>query len=139
MRCNYLKIKKHFLSFFLHFRNLHKIRNTLKKKRWASQFISFWNYRLQKTGLLKCLKSPLWEHLQTVNMLKCPKDCLNLHGSIFVRFFDHSERKSSQKIIFLLYVKSWDRLLKYWHQRKSILSQKNQVFNATNSNSIISK
>ena len=29
-----------------------------------------------------------------------PKDCLNLHGSIFVIFFDHSEMKSALKIIF---------------------------------------
>ena len=34
------------------------------------------------------------EDLWTVNMLKGPKDCLNPHGSIFVRFFDYSERKS---------------------------------------------
>ena len=31
-KCNYLKIKKNFLNFFLHFRNLHKILNTLEKK-----------------------------------------------------------------------------------------------------------
>ena len=29
-------------------------------------------------------KKPLSEHLWTVNMLKYPKDCLNLHGSIFL-------------------------------------------------------
>ena len=28
-----------------------------------------------------------------VNMLKGPKDFLNLHGSTFVIFFDHSEGK----------------------------------------------
>ena len=45
-------------------------------------------------------KSPVSEHLWTVNMLKGPKDCLNLRGSIFVMFFDHSERKSAPKIMF---------------------------------------
>ena len=40
------------------------------------------------------------EHLRTVNMLKILKHCLNLHDSIFVVCFDHSERKSAQKILF---------------------------------------
>ena len=39
------------------------------------------------------------EHLWTVNMLKAPKHCLNQHGSIFVKFFDHSERKAARKIL----------------------------------------
>ena len=55
---NFVEIEKHFLNFFLHFRNLNYILNTLKKK-WASEVISFWNYRLKKAGLLKCLKSPV--------------------------------------------------------------------------------
>ena len=31
-KCNYLQIGKYFLNFFLHFRNLHKIWNNLKRK-----------------------------------------------------------------------------------------------------------
>ena len=42
-------------------------------------------------------KSPVWGHLWTVNILKGPKHCLNLHGSIFVIFSDHSEKQSAQK------------------------------------------
>ena len=61
--------------------------------------ITLGNYRLEKIGLLKCLKSYVSEHLWTVNMLKAPKDYLILHGSIFVIFFDHSERNSSRKIL----------------------------------------
>ena len=49
----------------------------LWRKRSASEVICFWNYRLQKAGLLKLLKSPLREHLWIVNILKRPKDCLN--------------------------------------------------------------
>ena len=45
-------------------------------------------------------KEPVTEHLWTANMLKGPKDCLNLHGNIFVIFLAHSEKKSSQKIHF---------------------------------------
>ena len=58
------------------------------------------SYRLQKAGLLKCLKSPLPEHLWAVNMLNGPKDCLNLHGSVFVILFDLSEEKLAQKTLF---------------------------------------
>ena len=72
----------------------------LWKRRWSSEIISFWNYRLQKAGLLKCLKIAVSEHLWTANMLKGPKHCLNLHGIIFIIFFAHSERQSGQKIAY---------------------------------------
>ena len=49
--------------------------------------ITLGNYRLEKIGLLKCLKSYVSEHLWTVNMLKAPKDYLILHGSIFCNIF----------------------------------------------------
>ena len=62
--------------------------------------ISFLSYRLQKAELLKCWKSPVSEHLSTVNMLKGPKGSLNLHGRIFVIFFDHSEKKAARKSLF---------------------------------------
>ena len=62
--------------------------------------ISFLNYRLEKVELLKGLKSSVSEHFWTVNMLKGPKDSLNLHETIFVIFSGHSERKSAQKIMF---------------------------------------
>ena len=98
-QCNYLQIKKCFLNFFWYFPNLHKSWNTLKKI-WASEVIFFWNYKLQNTVLLKCLKSPVSEHFWTVNILKSSKQCLNLHGSIFVKFFDHSVRNQLQKFCF---------------------------------------
>ena len=72
----------------------------LWKRRSAWEVISFWYFRLQKAELLQSLKSSLSEHLWTVNMLKGPKDYFNLHGSIFVRFFDNSERKSARKFLF---------------------------------------
>ena len=62
--------------------------------------ISFWNYRQEKVGLLKCVKGPVSEHLLAVNMLKGAKDSLNLQGSIFVIFLDHSERKWAMEIQF---------------------------------------
>ena len=57
-KCYYLRIKKKFLNFFLHFRNVHKISNTFKK-RWAWEVICFWNYRLQIAALLNCARSPV--------------------------------------------------------------------------------
>ena len=62
--------------------------------------ISFWNYRLQNVGLFKCLKSRVLEYLWTVNMLKSPKNCLKLHGSIFLIFLDHSDRETALKTLF---------------------------------------
>ena len=50
-----------------------------------------------KSGLLKCLKRPVSEHLWAVNMLRGSKRCLNEHGRFFVVFFDQSETKSPQK------------------------------------------
>ena len=32
-------------------------------------------------------------------MLKGPKDCLNLHGSIFVRYFDNSEKNQLEIVL----------------------------------------
>ena len=72
----------------------------LWNKRWASEVICFWNYRRQKAGLHKSLKSLVSKHLWTVIIFKGPKECLSLHGSIFVTFLDQSERKSAWKILF---------------------------------------
>ena len=72
----------------------------LWKRRWSLEVICFLNYRLQKAGLLKCLNSNVSEHLYVDSMLKVPKHCLNLHGTIFVISFDHSARKSALKIPF---------------------------------------
>ena len=47
----------------------------------------FQNYSLQKAWLLKSLKSPVSEHLWTVNILKGPKHIRNLHGRSFAIFF----------------------------------------------------
>ena len=54
----------------------------------------FRNYRLQKAWLLKCLKSPVSEHIWTVKMLKGSKHCRDQQVSSFVIFCDHCERTS---------------------------------------------
>ena len=70
------------------------------KRRWSSEVISFLYYRLEKAGLLKCLKSLVSEQLWTANILKGPKHCLNFRSRIFVIFFDHPEKKSAKKLGF---------------------------------------
>ena len=50
--------------------------------------MSFLNYRLQNACLCKCLKSNVFVHPRTVNMLKCPKYCCNMNDTSFISF-DH--------------------------------------------------
>ena len=127
--------KKIFSQLFSAFSGIYIIFGILWNKRWASEVIFFWNYRLQKAALLQCTKSWVSEHLWTVNMLKGLKHCINLHGSIFVWFFDHSERKSAGSI--------WnsETVCEHIDTRWQVfsLSKSEWVFNATNSNAIISK
>ena len=76
------------------FRNVNEILNTFKEKmKLIGDF--FLNLETVKSWLLKCLKSTVSENLWMVNIIKGPKDSLNLHGSIFVTFVDHSEGKSA--------------------------------------------
>ena len=58
----------------------------LWQKTWAWEVICFWIYRLQKAGLLKCLKSRVSEHLSTVNTLKRPKHCINF-PAVYLSYF----------------------------------------------------
>ena len=98
-KCNYLKIKKYLLIFFL----ISAIEINLKYSEKKDEYQIWFPSEIidsKKGGLLKCLKGPMSEYLLTVNMLKCAKDSLNLHGSIFVIFLDHSERKWARKILF---------------------------------------
>ena len=95
-KCFYIKIKKYFLIFFCILGIYIKL-GLLWKKRWASEFILFWIYRLQKAELLQCPKTHVSEYLWRVNRLKGPKHYLNLNGTIFVISFDHSEKKISSE------------------------------------------
>ena len=47
-KCNYLKTKKYFRNIFLHFRNLHKLWNTFRKK------MSLLSYLFLKLYTAKC-------------------------------------------------------------------------------------
>ena len=67
------------------------------KKRWVLSVICFWNYRLQKGELLKCLKIPKPEHLWAVNMLRGQKHCLNQYGSILSHFIISMKKNQLEK------------------------------------------
>ena len=67
----------------------------ISKKSWASELIFYWNYKLETADLLKSTKNRISQDFLTVNMLKGPKHCLNLHGSVFVIFFDLLSKKIS--------------------------------------------
>ena len=59
----------------------------------------------KKRSYLNASKAPCQKtfgHLWRVNMLKCLGHCINLHSSIFVILFDHSERKSARKTLVLV-------------------------------------
>ena len=72
--------------------------------------------------LLNCLKSPASKHPWTVNLLKSPKHCWNLHDTRFMIFFRHSKRTSVGKSICLWYLKSYDFLLTHWHPMSRTLN-----------------
>ena len=92
--------QKIFAQFFSAFPESTKNLEYFQRKRWASEVICFWNYKQQKAGLLKCLKSPVSENLWTVNMLKGPKHCTNLYGSIFVTFLITLKQNRVEKLSF---------------------------------------
>ena len=73
----------------------------LWKKRWASNVISFWNYRVEKVSFLTCLKSHVSEHLWTVNMLKGPKTAY-LCTAVFLPYFLITLKENELKISVLV-------------------------------------
>ena len=58
------------------------------------------NYKLRKTWLGICLKSPVSEDPLTGNMVNGPKHCSNLNDSTVTIFSDHFEGKGFGKSFF---------------------------------------
>ena len=69
---------------------------------WTSEVIFFSNDTLQIAGLPKYPKSPVSEHWWTVNMLKGPKDWLNVHGSFFYIFWSFPKQISSKEFVLVV-------------------------------------
>ena len=78
---------KYIFSPFLKISEIYIQFGTLWKKRWASEVIYFWNYRLQKAGLFKWRKSPVSEHSWTLNMLKISERLLKSARQYFHHIF----------------------------------------------------
>ena len=72
----------------------------LRKTRLDQEGICFWNIRLQKVALFKCLKSPVSEHLWTVNLLKGVKDCLICTVVSLSYFLTTLQKNHLEKFIF---------------------------------------
>ena len=58
----------------------------------------FQSYRMRKTWLPKCLKSPVSVHPRTVKMLKAAEHCLKMRGSSVVICFHHFENTQFKKV-----------------------------------------
>ena len=66
----------------------------------------FRNYRLPKTWLDQCLKSPVAEDPTKTNMVNAPKHCSNLRETSFTIFINHREGTCLTKSLCWRYAKS---------------------------------
>ena len=88
--CNYLRNKKSFVNFLLHFWNVHEYLNLLTKKMTLKYFV-FPKLWTPETWSDKGLKSPISENPSTSNMVNVTKHCRNLYHTTFMIFIDHCE------------------------------------------------
>ena len=90
----------------------------------------FWNYRLQKTWLDKCLKSAVAEYSSSDNMLKGRKDWWNLHGSTFIKFSHHWQNSSWNMSLLFIYeiLVLFVKILKYFLRNSKNLAQPIQIW-----------
>ena len=119
LKCNYLKNKKDFLNFMFHWWNLHQILNIFQKKMIVIAYL-FSKLKTVKTWVDQSVKSVVSEHRLAVNILKGSKHLWNLRESVFIIFFDHSERKWLGKYLPYWTLKSWRCLLTHWLPMRSI-------------------
>ena len=94
--------------------------------------------RSPKTWLDKCLKSPASEAPSKSSMVNGPKNCWNLHHSIFIIFIDLCQGNWFRESLSYWYVKSWGCFLTHWLLLASILALIGTT-NDTNSDAIISE
>ena len=80
-----------------------------------------WTYRLRKTWLDKCLKSPVWEEPSRGNMINGAKHCSKRNDSIFPIFIDPCADNYCWKRLPEWYAKSYGFLLVHWLLIISIL------------------
>ena len=96
-----LQKQKIFSEFFFFFLIYIKFQ-IFSKKRWPSKLMNFPNYRVGKTWLDNCLKSPVLKDLSTRNIVNGPKHCWNLNDNIFTIFIAHCVGISVKKVLLVL-------------------------------------
>ena len=90
--------------------------------------MDFWIYRLRKTWLDKCLKSPVSEDSSTSNMVTESKHCWNLDYGTFIIFIDQCEENSVGKSLSQWLSKYYECLLTHWFPMTSILVLTETIF-----------
>ena len=84
-------------DLFLHSENLGQIWKSWKRW-WPSALMYFWNYRLQKTWLDKCLKSPTSEVPFTMNMVNGPKHSWNRYDRTLSYLLINAQKNELKKV-----------------------------------------
>ena len=119
------KQKKIFsIFFFLDFVNLDSVLNIFQKRMTLIADV-FLKFRLRKTWLDKCVKSPVSEDPSTSNMVNGLKDCSKLNDSTFTIFIDTCAANSGLKSLSEWYAKAQDCLLTHSLPIKSIVLLRN--------------
>ena len=116
-RCNYLRSKKIFVNFMLHFWNVDEILNILTENMTLTAF-AFPKVRTLKTWLDKCLRCPVSANPSPCDMVNVPKQCWNLHQSFL--------RKLSWEKSLLLTCKI------FWLLVKTLATDEKDLFHYTN-------
>ena len=89
-RCYYLRNKKFFLNFLLHFWNLAEILYILEQYMTLIDF-AFPKLLTPKTESDKCIKNPVSEDPSISHMVNVLNHCGNLHHSSFIIFIGHCQ------------------------------------------------
>ena len=90
LKCIYLKNQTFFFDISLHFQNLHKILNHLKKDLDLTAEV-FPKLFSPKRQVVECIAGPVSKHPSAVNMLTGTKDCLSQQESTFIVIFQHCD------------------------------------------------
>ena len=112
--------QKPFSQFFAIFLKSGLTSEILKTKINLKAFV-FPKLQTPKTWLDKCLNIPVSENTLTINMVKVPKHCWNLHHRPCFKLIDHCQVNWVGKSLSYWHENPWDCLLTHWLLMRSIL------------------
>ena len=81
----------------MHFQNVHKILNFLKKGLELFSLSIFEIIHSEKRGYLKCIAGFVSEHPSVVNVFTCPKHSWSLQENNFILLFHHFDIDRAEK------------------------------------------